>query len=67
MAQINDLMFAALRDAGYTGALADMRKAYLDELGYGTLRELYISNGWDSGHISDFAVTYWAGTIETAP
>ena len=67
MAQINDLMFAALRDAGYTGALADMRAAYLEDLGYGTMRELYVENGFESGHISDFALTYWAGTIETAP
>lgn len=67
MAQINDLMFAALRDAGYTGALADMRTAYLADLGYATMAELYAANGFSSGHVSDFAATYWAGTIETAP
>lgn len=66
MAQINDLMFDALRNAGYTGALADMRSAYLAELGYATILELYEANGFSSGHISDFALTYWAGTIETA-
>ena len=60
-------MFAALRDAGYTGALADMRAAYLSDLGYATMRALYDANGYSSGHISDFALTYWGGTIETAP
>jgi hypothetical protein len=67
VAQINDLMFAALRDAGYAGALADMRAEYLSDLGYSTMRELYEANGFSGEHVSDFAATYWAGAIETAP
>jgi len=67
MAQINDAMFSALRDAGYTGALADMRAEYLSDLGYSNIGELYAANGFTSGSISDFALTYWTGTIETAP
>lgn len=65
MAQLNDLMFEKLRAAGYTGALPDMRAAYLQALGYSTMSELYVANGFSSGHISDFALTYWSGTIET--
>ena len=60
-------MFAALRDAGYSGALADMRTEYLTDLGYENMREMYVSNGYTSGSISDFALTYWSGTIETPP
>lgn len=67
MAQLNDAMFAALRGAGYTGALADMRTAYLSDLGYDSMRALYVANGFTSGHISDFALDYWTGTIEAPP
>ena len=65
--QINDAIFSALRNAGYTGAAPDMLLKYLQDLGYATMLELYEANGFTSGHISDFALTYWTGTIETAP
>lgn len=66
MPQINDLMFEKLRAAGYTGAIPDMRTAYLADLGYSNMRALYEANGFASGSISDFALTYWSGVIETA-
>jgi len=67
MAQVNDLMFSKLRTAGYTGALPDMLRAYLNDLGYANTRELYEGNSFTSGSVSDFALTYWSGTIETVP
>lgn len=67
MAQVNDLMFEKLRAAGYTGSLSDMLRAYLSFLGFATVTELYQSNGFTSGAKSDFALTYWSGTIQTVP
>lgn len=67
MAQLNDAMFSALRAAGYAGALPDMRRTYLNDLGYDNMLALYVANGFSTGTLSDFALEYWTGTIETTP
>ena len=59
MSQINDVMFDRLRVLGYTGALPDMLAEYLAAQGVTTKRQLYEANGFTSGHISDFAITFW--------
>lgn len=66
MAQINTAMFNALRAAGYTGALTDMRRAFMVEQGFSTMRELYEAKGFTSGHISDFALEFWAAGLSLA-
>lgn len=55
MPQINDVFFQALRDAGYTGALADMRRAWMQANGYNTMRDAAVDLGWDGvGSLTDF-------------
>lgn len=61
MAQINDAQFAALRTQEYTGALPDMLHAYKAANNITTWHDFYVSQGFTSGHISDFALTFWAG------
>ena len=59
MSQINDVMFKRLRELGYEGALPDMLDEYLAAQGVENKRQLYEANGFTSGHISDFAITFW--------
>jgi hypothetical protein len=57
MAQLNDAMFAGLRDRGYTGALPDMRYAFFKAEGVGTWREFYLANG-GTGQLNDWLLAY---------
>ncbi|MFT6957726.1 MAG: hypothetical protein ACJAYC_002740 [Halieaceae bacterium] len=61
MAQLNDLMYDALRDQGFTGALTDMRAAFAEanDIPPAGWHDFYGAAGFTEPQKNDRAFAYW--------
>lgn len=67
MAQINDLMFEALRVRGYTGALADMVYAFKVANSITSWDAFLTAEGFTTGAISDRKAAYFQNLVDNPP
>ena len=67
MAQINDLMFEALRDREYTGALPDMLSAFKVDNEIESWDEFLTTEGFTTGAISDRKMAYFQDLVDNPP
>lgn len=67
MAQVNDLMFTALRGNGYTGAVPDMLYAFKQANSITDWDTFLTAQGFTTGALSDRKLAYWQAQVDALP
>jgi len=67
MPHINDLMFTALRDREYTGALPDMLHAFKVDNSIESWDTFLTAEGFTIGAISDRKMAYFQDLVDNPP